>query len=268
MHPLTGAPLALVTGASSGIGEAFARELSGRGYELVLVARDRARLRSLAQSLPRPSHVLDVDLTDPIGLAEVEEFIEHGPVSLRLVVNSAGTARYGLFYDQDPHWLSCDLALNVTAPVRLARAALPRMLAAGAGGVVNVSSLVSDMPMPRMATYGATKAFIDSWTRSLGEELRGTGVTVTCVRPGHTRTEFHARAGEPVDGVKPSKWHTPAEVALAGMNAHERGRTLVCVPNRPRLLRIAVNRAARLLNPPRLRQSVAIATTMPPPRTD
>jgi short-subunit dehydrogenase len=184
---------AVVTGASSGIGEAFARALDKRGYALLLVARRQERLAALAATLGR-AEVLVADLGDA---AEVERVAAHAESlgDVELLVNNAGFASNGAFVVLDGAREVEMVKLNVLAPLVLAQRLLQKMVPRGTGGVINVSSIGAFQPVPFMATYGATKAFVLSWSEAIAEELRGTGVRVTCVCPGPTATEFFAAGG-------------------------------------------------------------------------
>jgi short-subunit dehydrogenase len=179
---------AVVTGASSGIGEAFARALDRRGHPVLLVARRRERLEALAKSL-RQAEVLVADLGNA---AEVTRVAAHA-LSLgevELLVNNAGFATNGAFLDLGAAREVGMVELNVLAPLVLAQQLLPPMVARKQGGVINISSIGAFQPVPYMATYGATKAFVLSWSEALSEELRGSGVRITCVCPGPVATEF------------------------------------------------------------------------------
>jgi len=227
----TSAPgIAVVTGASSGLGAAFARALAARGHALVLVARDEARLRLIAGQLLTAVEVLVADLTDREQLRRVEMRLADRVRPVDLLVNNAGAGSYGNVAEHDPDALTREVDLNVLAVVRLTRAVLPGLLERGAGGVLNVSSTASTGVAPCMASYAASKAFVDSWSRSLAENVRGTGVTVTCVRPGYTRTEFHRRAGQDVGAVPHAHWLGPDQVvreALAALDADAGSVTIV-----------------------------------------
>jgi uncharacterized protein len=223
---------ALVTGASSGIGEAIARELARRGTELVLVARSEDRLAELAAELQTDHGVevelLPADLTDPVALATVEERLGDERAPIDLLVNNAGVGQVGRFEDLEVDGAEQQIALNVLAPVRLTHAALPQ-LHRSAGGILNVSSLGANQPVPLMATYAATKAFLTSWGEALHEELRGTPVHVTTLAPGFTRTNFVVEADADVSASRvPSVvWADPASVARAGLDGVAWGRALV-----------------------------------------
>ncbi len=192
-------PVALVTGASAGIGEQFARYLGAGGHDLVLVARDRARLEALAKDLDADhgarAEVLAADLTDPEELERVEGRVSSTEAPVDLLVNNAGFGTIGRF-DRIPVDREVDeIELNVIAVVRLAHAAVPAMVSRGHGAILNVSSLASRQPTPNMATYAGTKAFVSSFSQSLHVELKEAGVHVMVLEPGFTRTEFQDRLG-------------------------------------------------------------------------
>lgn len=231
-------PVALVTGASSGIGAAFARELARRGFDLVLVARDRARLEAVASGTGATCEVLPADLARPVGCAAVEARLGADPI-VDVCVNNAGIGTYGPFHAGDLATEDRQVRLNVLAVVRLSHAAARAMAARGRGAILNVSSLASFQPIPENATYAATKAFVTSFTQALHEELRPYGIRVTVLCPGYTHTEFHARAGADMSAVPGPLWQDADEVARAGLDALERGRA-VCVPG-------ALNRVASAL---------------------
>ncbi len=222
-------PRALVTGASSGIGAAFARLLSREGYQPVLVGRDRERLESVAASLAGPAQLLVADLTSEGELAYVESVVAEAAAPVDMLVNNAGAGWYGPFVQLDPHRLAETIALNVTAVARLSRAALPLMVARGRGSLINISSIAGSSPAPNMAVYAASKAFVSNWSASLTQELRGSGVAVTCVDPGYVRTDFHARSGEHLDHVEDAEWISPEDVALRSLQAHRCGAEVVTV---------------------------------------
>ena len=199
-------PLALVTGASSGIGRALAELLAREGHDLVVVARRRDRLEALAAQLAEWDAKVEVviaDLTDAADLARVAgRAAETGPA---LLVNNAGFSGYGPFSEIDPDVMRGVIAIHVTAPVTLARAVLPGMVTRGAGAIVNVASLLSlsgplRLGMAGRATYAAAKSFQLVFTQSLAGELEGTGVHVMVCLPGMVESEFHggrALAGRP-----------------------------------------------------------------------
>lgn len=226
-------PTALVTGASSGIGRALAVQLAADGSNLVVVARRRDRLEALAAELSG-AHGVDVevlvaDVTDREQLAGVEERLRSGWPPVDLLVNNAGLGAHGEFADIPIDWQESQIELNVVAPVRLSHAALEGMLARGTGGILNVSSIAGRQPMPHVATYAATKAYLSSFSHALHEEVRAKGVTVTALLPGFTRTEFHDAAGMSRSGVPGPAWMKADVVARAGLRAVARGRAQ-CVP--------------------------------------
>jgi short-subunit dehydrogenase len=194
-------PVALVTGASSGIGTEFASQLAGRGYDLVLVARDEARLESLATQLRRRgarAEVLVADLADVSARARVERRLaepadDEAPVDL--LVNNAGYGTAGEFTETDPAVLAANHEVNVTAVMLLCRAALPGMVARGRGGVINLSSVAGFLP-GRGSVYGAGKAYVTALSQNLYMSVYGTGVHVMALCPGYTKTEFHQRLGQ------------------------------------------------------------------------
>lgn len=190
---------ALVTGASTGIGEAFAHALAARGTHVVLVARSADKLASLASRLADEhgigAETMPLDLTDPTGLTEVEERLRSEQDHVDLLINNAGLGTGGRFDTLDLERELDEIRLNVLALTRLSHAALVAMSGRGHGGILNVSSNASWQPVPYMATYGGTKAFVSSFTQALHEEARGSGVHVTVVEPGFTRTRFQEVAG-------------------------------------------------------------------------
>lgn len=223
---------AWVTGASTGIGAAFARRLAKDRFDLALVARSRDRLSELADELAEAHgiacEVMAADLTVAADLERVAAALA-GDGGLDLLVNNAGFGTIGAFADLDPGREEEEIRLNVVALTRLTRAALPGMVRRGHGAIINVSSLAAFQPAPLNATYGATKAFVNSFTESLHEELRGSGVRVQALCPGFTRTEFQERAGIDTSGIPSFAWMTAAAVVDSSLAGLERGEVL-CVP--------------------------------------
>jgi short-subunit dehydrogenase len=224
---------ALVTGASSGIGMAFARRLAARGDDLVIVARNEGRLKELADEiqsgLRREVEVLPADLTLADDVGRVEQRLQDAPRPVDLLVNNAGFGTAGKFVELPVGKEDEEIRLNVLALMRLTRAALPGMIERGRGGVINVSSVGGFQPGPRNATYSATKAFVTSFSEAVHEELRGTGVNLLALCPGFTRTEFQERGGFDTQHIPKAAWQTPEVVVDAALDALARGRAL-CVP--------------------------------------
>jgi short-subunit dehydrogenase len=217
-------PVALVTGASVGLGEEFSRQLAARGHDLVLVARDRARLEALSKDLGDVNaEVLPADLTDPTQLATVEERAR----SVDTLINNAGFGTFGKFHELDLDAEMREINLNVSALVRLTHAAASAMAARGKGAILNVSSLAGFQPGPSNATYGATKAFVTSFTEAVHEELKGTGVAVSVLCPGFTRTEFQDRANVPAEDVPGFMWQMPPEVVKAGLDGLAKNKAII-----------------------------------------
>lgn len=230
---------ALVTGASAGIGETMARQLADAGVATVLVARRADRLSELASTIRSRGgevEVLPADLLDAEERAAVEHRLaadgsEHGTGPIDLLVNSAGFGSFGRFAELDRDVEQREIELNVTALTRLTHAVLPAMLARGRGSVLNVSSLAAFQPYPYAATYGASKAFVNSLSHALYEETRGTGVSVTALCPGFTHTEFQQVAGVEEAAVPGSLWSLVDDVARDGLGAAAAGKS-VAVPGR------------------------------------
>jgi short-subunit dehydrogenase len=223
---------AWVTGGRPGIGEAFARRLARDGWHLALVARDRARLRALADELHRQhaihAEVFAADLTDARARDAVEAALA-ADARVELLVNNAGFGTVGAFAALPIAQEEAEVALNVVALMRLTRAALPGLTARGRGAIINVSSLAAFQPGPHNATYAATKAFVNSFSEALHEELRGSGVRIMALCPGFTRTEFQQRAGIDVSGIPAVAWMRPDAVVDAALAGLRRG-DVVCVP--------------------------------------
>jgi short-subunit dehydrogenase len=223
---------AWVTGASTGIGAAFAKRLAGEHFDLALVARSRDRLAELASGLEKDHGVtcavLPADLTVAKDLERIAAAIA-GDSGIELLVNNAGFGTVGPFAKLDPEREEEEIRLNVLALTRLTRAALPGLIQRGRGSIINVSSMAAFQPAPLNATYGATKAFVNSFTESLSEELRGSGVQVQALCPGFTRTEFQERAGIDTGGIPGFAWMSAEAVVDSALAALRRGE-VVCVP--------------------------------------
>jgi len=218
---------ALVTGASSGIGEAMVRILGAAGIPQVVVARRTDRLAELAAQYA-DVEVLTADLATADGVDAVAQRILDESRPVDLVVNNAGFGTSGAFHTLDPARLSEEVSLNVQALTQLSHAALAVMVPRGRGHLLNVSSVVSFQPGPKLAVYAATKAYVTSLTESLHEEMRGAGVKVTALCPGLTRTEFQSvSSSEDYATSYPAfAWMSAEDVAQAGLRAVARGRAL------------------------------------------
>jgi uncharacterized protein len=220
---------ALITGASAGIGEQFARQLADRGVEVVLVARRRDRLEELAAELDVRTEVLPADLTDAGDLDLIERRLAAQEKPIDLLVNNAGFGHYGRFEELDVARQAEMIELNVLALTRLTHGALAQQRERGRGGVINVGSTAGFQPDPYGAAYGATKAFVRSFTEAVAEELRGEPVRMMLLAPGFTETEFQSVAGV-VPGALPSPARASAEQVVArALRDFARGRT-VSVP--------------------------------------
>jgi hypothetical protein len=244
LPPPSPSTTALITGASSGIGAEIARRLAERGHGVTLVARRRERLEELAAELSQAhevrAEVEACDLTSPEARRALIEAVEHRSLGVAVLVNNAGFGNGGLFHEQDAETELDMVRTNVEALLHLCHAFVPGMVRRGAGAVLNVASVAAFQPVPRQATYGATKAFVLSLTDAMSADLHGTGVTATSLCPGPVPTEFGEVAGVDeglmnIPGVSVS----PADVASAAVDGLERGKRVV-VPG-------AATRAAALL---------------------
>ena len=241
---------ALVTGASTGIGRAIAVQLAAAGVDLVLVARSGDRLEELAAELRASGGQLDVealeaDLCDPEGLASVEKRVMAEEAPIDLLVNNAGLGYEGLFHAQDFAEVSETIDLNVVALVRLTHAALGSMADRGRGQVILVSSMASLQGLPMTAVYAATKAYITSLGEALHEEHKGTGVTVTTVLPGLTRTEFHQRGRWNLDNWPSMGWQSAEAVASEALAASARSRAEVVTGRHNKVLALLSSKSPR-----------------------
>lgn len=223
-------PTVLITGASSGIGATYAERFARRGHNLVLVARDKARLDSLAGRLRAESNVtvevLQADLTNTDDLSNLETRLRDD-ANIGVLINNAGTAQSGGFLAQSAESVQSLITLNVTALTRLAAAAAPRFAQSGAGAIVNIGSVVSFAPEFGMSIYGATKAFVLFLSQGLNLELSSKGVYVQAVLPASTRTEIWERAGIDVNTLpEVMEVGELVDAALVGFDRRE----LVTIP--------------------------------------
>jgi len=236
---------ALVTGASSGIGVAIARELAAKGHALILVARREERLRSLATELADQhgvsTEVIACDLSDPAERDRLVEQVNRGGRVVEVLVNNAGFGSRGRFASNDPDRMVGMVRLNVEAVVELTSRFLGGMVERGRGSIINISSTSAFQPLPGAAVYAASKSFVLSFSEAIRTELRGTGVGVTAVCPGPVKTEFTDAAG--MSGIEDSTpdaiWMTPEEIGVAAVDGAAADKRVV-VPG-------ALNRAGSLL---------------------
>lgn len=219
---------ALVTGASAGIGEAFARILATAGVPVVVVARRRERLDALAAEFSN-IEVLAADLQTEAGLAAVSARIMSADYPVDLVVNNAGFGTSGMFETIDPERTRQEIALNVGALVRLSHAAVNAFLVRQRGYLLNVSSVGAFQAGPNLAVYAATKAFVTSFTEALAEENRRRGIRVSALHPGFVPTEFQAvsSAKDTTSDVPQFLWLKPEYVAMGGLKGVAKGKVVV-----------------------------------------
>ena len=221
----------LVTGASSGIGLELARVFAENGSNLVLTARSEEKLEQLGEQFRKEYGVevlvLAADLSDPASPTAILDGVRSRAVTVDVVVNNAGFGRIGPFYKQPIQGQLDIVQVNLVALMHLTRLFLPSMVERGRGGILNVASTAAFQPGPRMAVYFATKAYVLSLTEALAEELKGTGVTASCLAPGPTATGFESQAR--MDGVLLFRLGTMTarNVAKAGYKGFRRGKVIV-----------------------------------------
>lgn len=210
----------LITGASSGIGAAFARALADRGSNLVLVARRRDRLQDLASELEQAHGItakaIGHDLGSPTAGIDLHTSVTDTGLRVTSLINNAGFGTFGPFMAENPARLAQEIAVDVSTPVQLTAAFLPGMIDAGSGYLINVASMAAYTPTPRMAVYGAAKAFVLSFTESLWAELQGTGVTAFALSPGATSTEFNTVVGTD-DATAGARMRKPEDVVATAL---------------------------------------------------
>jgi len=222
--------IALVTGASSGIGLELARQFARGGWELHLVARRRDLLESLADELGGQITVHAVDLSDAAARQQLIESLREVEVSC--LVNNAGFGDYAMFADSDWARIESLVRLNIEALTHLSHAFLPAMKARRRGRILNVASTAAFFPGPGMATYYASKAYVLSFSEALATELEGSGVSVTCLCPGATKSGFQEEAGLSASKLMESSMMSSESVARAGYHATIRGKRLA-IPGAP-----------------------------------
>ena len=224
--------LAVVTGATAGIGREFSEQLARRGYDLLLVARDRTRLAEVAAQLASTHGVeteaFPADLTRDDDVTRLADRIASSP-RLALLVNNAGFGSRGRLAEAETGTQVAMVRLHTLAPMRLTQAALPVLIRNCAGAVVNVSSIASFIYSAGNANYCATKAYLTTFSEGLAAELAGTGVQVQALCPGFTRTEFHHRAAVP-DRLPKFAWLSATAVVEHSLRCLDRGGPTVCIP--------------------------------------
>ncbi|MDR0258366.1 MAG: SDR family oxidoreductase [Comamonas sp.] len=220
---------ALVTGASTGIGALYADRLARRGYDLILVARNRERLHALAKDISdrsgRAVEVLIADLNDRAALAQVEQRLRTD-ASISLLVNNAGIGTHTPLLQSDVEQMTRMVELNVTAAMRLAYAAVPGFVARGRGAIINIASIVAITPETLNGVYGASKAFVLALSQSLQHELGDKGVQVQAVLPGATATDFWATGGLPVENLPKAMVMRAEDLVDAALQGFERGEKI------------------------------------------
>lgn len=228
----------LITGASSGIGRAFAHLFARDGYTLMLVARRAAVLEELASELSRQYRatvrVIAIDLADPVAARHLHERLQRERIAVDVLVNNAGFGAQGAFAGLPLERQLQMIHLNVTALTALTRLLLPSMLERGRGGVLNVGSTAAFQPGPFMAVYYATKAYVVSFGEALADELSGSGLRISCLAPGPTATAFAAEAGAAESRLFQGDTMPVDEVARIGYEGWKRGKPLVIAGARNR----------------------------------
>ncbi len=248
-------PVALITGASSGIGETFARQLAKRGFDLILVARRKDRLEMLARSLEQSCGIaadsLEADLITDAGMALVEQRIAQES-NLELLVNNAGFGTHGAFFKVDIEGQEHMHRLHVLATMRLTHAALRGMVARGKGGIINVSSVAAFWTSPGSVSYCATKTWMNSFTEGVALELQGAGsaVKMQALCPGYTRSEFHDVAGMDRKLIADGLWLSAEQVVSESLEGLDRGKLIVVPGWKYRVVVFLLKHTPRwLLNP-------------------
>jgi short-subunit dehydrogenase len=236
-------PVALITGPTSGLGAGYARRYARDGFDLVVVARDVQRLNELADEL-RAAHgteveVLAADLADADARATVAKRLAAG---VQVLINNAGFGTSGEFWTADEATLQAQLDVNVTAVMQLTRAALPSMIEAGSGTVINIAS-VAGLLSGRGSTYSASKAWVVSFTEGLSNGLGGTGVSIHAVCPGFVHTEFHQRAGIDMESTPSVMWLKVDDVVSESLADIAKGN-VISVPGLQYKLLTTVGRVA------------------------
>lgn len=226
--------LALITGATSGIGKAFAERFAEDGYDLILTGRRRELLDTQCDELKRTYDVnVEVVIAELTNDGDVQKLVQRvrDATNLAILVNNAGFGTTGFFHEESEESQVGMVKCHVLAPVLLTHAAIPTMVKAGKGAIINVSSLRAFGPTTGTATYSSCKAYLNRFTESLSLELRGTGVRVQALCPGYTVTDFHSRLGLENSGMNRGmvRWMTANQVVEASLRCLAKDR-IVCIP--------------------------------------
>lgn len=234
---------ALITGASSGIGYELAKIFAKEGNNVILVARTQRALERVAGELQQEYSVearsLPMDLNDPTAPDQIDATLRKESVAVNYLVNNAGFGTRGFFSEADLESQLGMMQVNMSALVHLTRLFLPEMLKRGEGRILNVASTAAFAPGPLMSVYYATKAFVLSFSQALSNELKGSGVTVTALCPGPTKTDFGKRAGTDRTRLFTQQAMNPEPVALAGYRGMMEGKMMVIPGLRNQVLRVA-----------------------------
>ncbi|HWL10853.1 MAG TPA: SDR family oxidoreductase [Planctomicrobium sp.] len=220
---------ALITGASSGIGTAFAHALATRGMKLILVARTHETLKTLADQIGKAHRVqvdvIPADLSQPDAASKIAEEVAKRNLQVDLLINNAGFMTHGPFEKIDAGQEQAEVMVNVAAVVGLTHAFLPGMLERQQGGVINVASVAGFQPIPYLAVYGATKSFVISFSVALWEECRTRNVRVLCLCPGTTSTELFTRANAPEASL--GRPRTVEQVVACALRGLDKKRSII-----------------------------------------
>lgn len=257
----------LITGASTGIGKELARIAAAHGRSVILVARSEDKLAELAKELRAndgvEAEVLALDLALPESPGSLEQEVTRRGLQVDALVNNAGFGSHGPFHEASLQNQLEMLRLNVEALTHLTRLFLPAMVRRGRGRILNVASTAALQPGPLMAVYYASKAYVLSFSEAVAEELRGTGVTVTALLPGPTRTEFQVRAGTAGTGLMRLGMASARSVAEAGYRGMEAGRAVVIPGFVNNLLALSVRLSPRWLVRRMVKRINGVARTRP-----
>ena len=238
--------IALITGATSGIGAEYARRLSSDGYDLIITGRRSEKVHALADELARVNgghvEVHIVELSDTVQVNDLIEKIQDRNIDL--LVNNAGFGTTGLFHREPFDHYEKMISAHILAHMKIIYAILPKMIEKGSGAIINVSSSGAFLPSPKTVTYSGTKAFLVAFTESLHLELGGTGVQVQVVCPGLTRTDMHVRLGIPEEATAdwgPFKWISPQEVVECSIRCLKKKKVL-CLPGKMNRMQVVMRR--------------------------